>query len=91
MGTAGQAVLVTGCSSGIGRATAERLGRRGWSVYATARDVSSIQDLEGPNCRTLRLDVTDSDSIAEAVTEVEGAAGSVGALINNAGYSLGRS
>jgi len=82
-----RAVLITGCSSGIGRATAERLARSGWSVYATARDLSSIQSLEGPSCSLLRLDVTDPASIRDAVAEVEAAAGAVGVLINNAGYS----
>ncbi len=87
MSTSGRTVLITGCSSGIGRATAERLAGRGWSVYATARNLRSIQGLEGPNCRPLRLDVTDPDSIREAVAAVENAAGTVEALINNAGYS----
>ncbi|MDQ3767771.1 MAG: SDR family NAD(P)-dependent oxidoreductase [Actinomycetota bacterium] len=87
MSAPGRAVLITGCSSGIGRATAERLAGRGWSVYATARDPGSIQSLEGPNCRPLKLDVTDPKSIREAVAAVEEAAGAVGALINNAGHS----
>ncbi|MDQ3752417.1 MAG: SDR family NAD(P)-dependent oxidoreductase [Actinomycetota bacterium] len=87
MGVAGRTVLITGCSSGIGRATALRLARSGRSVYATARDPNSIASLEGPNCRTLRLDVTDPDSIGEAVAAVEEESGPVGALINNAGYS----
>ncbi|CAN5275658.1 oxidoreductase [soil metagenome] len=87
MSAPGRAVLITGCSSGIGRATAERLAGRGWSVYATARDLASIQTLASPSCRLLRLDVTDPDSIQEAVAVVEDAAGAVGVLINNAGYS----
>jgi NADP-dependent 3-hydroxy acid dehydrogenase YdfG len=41
-----KAVLVTGCSSGIGRATAERLAGAGWTVSASARKVDSISDLE---------------------------------------------
>ena len=80
-------VLVTGCSSGIGRATAQRLAGSGWTVYATARRVESIADLEGAGCRLLALDVTDEGSMQAAVAAVEGAEGAVGVLVNNAGYS----
>src|SRR5919206_819484 len=82
-----QAVLVTGCSSGIGRATAQRLAGRGWTVYATARRPESIADLEQAGCRTLALDVTDEGSMQTAVRTVEEAEGAVGVLVNNAGYS----
>src|SRR4051794_7418146 len=81
------AVLITGCSSGIGRATAERLAARGFSVYATARRVESIADLEARGCRVLGLDVTDEESRQAAVAAVCDAHGAVGALVNNAGYS----
>ncbi len=84
-----KAVLVTGCSSGIGRATAERLARRGHRVYATARRPESIRDLADLGCEVLALDVTDSNSMARAVETVEEAEGAVGALVNNAGYSQG--
>jgi NAD(P)-dependent dehydrogenase (short-subunit alcohol dehydrogenase family) len=82
-----RAVLVTGCSSGIGRATAERLAARGFTVYATARSVASIADLEARGCRVLALDVTDEDSMQAAVATVVDEQGAVGALVNNAGYS----
>jgi NAD(P)-dependent dehydrogenase (short-subunit alcohol dehydrogenase family) len=82
-----RAVLITGCSSGIGRATAERLAQRGWAVYATARDVEAIAPLTESGCRLLPLDVTDEESMRNAVEEVERAEGAVGVLINNAGYS----
>jgi NAD(P)-dependent dehydrogenase (short-subunit alcohol dehydrogenase family) len=82
-----QPVLITGCSTGIGRATAERLAADGWSVYATARKPESIEDLKGAGCKTLSLDVTDETSMRNAVAEVEGDGGSIGALVNNAGYS----
>jgi short-subunit dehydrogenase len=80
-------VLITGCSSGIGRASALELARSGWTVYATARRPESIADLGDAGCRTLTLDVTDEDSMRAAVDAVEQAQGAVGVLINNAGYS----
>jgi NAD(P)-dependent dehydrogenase (short-subunit alcohol dehydrogenase family) len=82
-----KAVLITGCSSGIGRATAARLARGDWTVYATARRPESISDLKDAGCRTLALDVTDEESMRAAVEQVEREAGAVGVLINNAGYS----
>jgi len=77
-------VLITGCSSGIGRATALRLARGDWTVYATARRLESIADLADGGCRVLELDVTDDASMRRAV----GVAGPLDALVNNAGYSL---
>jgi NAD(P)-dependent dehydrogenase (short-subunit alcohol dehydrogenase family) len=85
--TISRPVLVTGCSSGIGRATAERLAAAGWTVYATARKPETLGALEARGCRTLALDVTDEASMEAAVKAIEGEHGSVGALINNAGYS----
>jgi NAD(P)-dependent dehydrogenase (short-subunit alcohol dehydrogenase family) len=82
-----KAVLITGCSTGIGRATADHLARSGLTVYASARRPESIEDLKQAGCRTLALDVTDEDSMRAAVTAVEEAEGAVGALVNNAGYS----
>jgi len=80
-------VLITGCSTGIGRATAERLARHGVTVYATARRLESIEDLKAAGSRTLALDVTDEESMRAAVAAVEEAHGAVGSLVNNAGYS----
>jgi NAD(P)-dependent dehydrogenase (short-subunit alcohol dehydrogenase family) len=80
------AVLITGCSTGIGKATASFLARSGWNVYATARRISDLADLAAAGCRTLALDVTDEESMREAVRGVEADAGAVGVLINNAGY-----
>jgi NAD(P)-dependent dehydrogenase (short-subunit alcohol dehydrogenase family) len=82
-----KAVLVTGCSSGIGRASALRLARSGWTVYASARREETIAELGEAGCHTLALDVTDEDSMRAAVERVEQAEGAVGVLINNAGYS----
>jgi NAD(P)-dependent dehydrogenase (short-subunit alcohol dehydrogenase family) len=82
-----KAVLITGCSSGIGRASALRLAGSGWTVYATARRPETIEDLKDAGCRTLALDVTDENSMRAAVAEVEREQGAVGVLVNNAGYS----
>jgi NAD(P)-dependent dehydrogenase (short-subunit alcohol dehydrogenase family) len=81
------AVLITGCSTGIGRATAERLASRGQTVYATARRRAAVEDLEAKGCRILELDVTDEASMRAAVARVEEEHGAVSALVNNAGYS----
>jgi NAD(P)-dependent dehydrogenase (short-subunit alcohol dehydrogenase family) len=79
-------VLITGCSTGIGRATAERLADDGWNVHATARRLDSIEDLRERGCLTHALDVTDERSMVSAVGEVE-KDGPIGGLVNNAGYS----
>jgi len=80
-------ILITGCSSGIGAATAADLVAHGYTVYATARRPETLQALADKGCKTLALDVTDEKSMAAAVAAVEKAEGSVGVLINNAGYS----
>ena len=83
-----KAVLITGCSTGIGRETARHLAARGgYAVYATARKVETLADLEAAGCRTLALDVNDEASMQAAVSTVEEAEGHVWGLVNNAGYS----
>jgi NAD(P)-dependent dehydrogenase (short-subunit alcohol dehydrogenase family) len=86
-GKISRAVLVTGCSSGIGRATALALVRAGWPVWASARKPESLGALAEAGCRTLALDVTSAASITAAVQTIEAEHGAVGALVNNAGYS----
>jgi NADP-dependent 3-hydroxy acid dehydrogenase YdfG len=86
-GVPSKAVLITGCSSGIGHATAEKLAQDGMKVYATARRPESIEDLRDKGCETLALDVTDEPSMQSAVKAVVDNEGAVGVLINNAGYS----
>src|SRR5919198_1205006 len=86
MANVSRAVLITGCSPGIGRATAEHLAARGWTVWATARRPETIRDLGGRACKTLALDVCDEASMRAAVETVERAEGAVGVLVNNAGY-----
>ncbi|HEX9147885.1 MAG TPA: SDR family oxidoreductase, partial [Thermoanaerobaculia bacterium] len=81
-----QVIFVTGCSTGIGRATAIEAARRGHRVFASARRRQDIADLTAKGIETLTLDVTDTGSIAEAVTAVLATAGGIDALVNNAGY-----
>ncbi|MEQ1500929.1 MAG: SDR family NAD(P)-dependent oxidoreductase [Myxococcota bacterium] len=87
MAEVSKVVLVTGCSSGIGKAVALRLVRAGHVVYATARKPETLTELAAAGCETLALDVTDDASMAAAVAEIERAHGAVGVLVNNAGYS----
>jgi NAD(P)-dependent dehydrogenase (short-subunit alcohol dehydrogenase family) len=87
MGDESRAVLITGCSSGIGHATARHLAQKGWKVYATARRPEAIEDLKADSCETLACDVTDEASMSACVAAVEQAEGAVGVLVNNAGYS----
>ncbi len=84
-----KAVLVTGCSSGIGRAAALALVRAGFPVWASARKAGSLGELEQAGCRVLELDVTDEQSRAAAVRRVEAEHGAVGVLVNNAGHGGG--
>lgn len=80
-------VLITGTSTGIGRATAERFQREGWNVGATMRSPNDGQELsQHSNVHVTRLDVTDPESITTAVAETIDRFGSIDALINNAGF-----
>jgi len=81
-------VLITGCSTGIGKATALRLAKTGRTVYATARKPSTLADLEAAGCKTLPLDVTDPVTMENAIARIESQHGAVDVLINNAGYGL---
>lgn len=81
-------VLVTGCSSGAGHATALRFLKAGYPTYASARQIESIEDLKAAGCETLALDVTKQDTIDEAVKIIEQKHGSVGVLVNNAAIGI---
>ena len=79
-------ILITGCSTGIGAATAQYLAKKGHTVYATARKIDSLTDSVAAGARPLALDVTDETSMVQAVDAVLAEHGRVGALVNNAGY-----
>jgi len=84
-----RSVLITGCSSGIGLASAREMKRRGWRVFATARkpeDIARLKDEE--DVESLYLDYTEPDSIAAAAEQVLAATdGKLTALFNNGGYA----
>jgi len=79
-------VLITGCSTGIGRHLAQQLTQLGYTVVATARKVESLDDLSV--ALRLRLDVTQSDSVNQAVAHTLQQFGRIDVLINNAGYTM---
>lgn len=79
-------ILVTGASSGIGFDTAQTLARQGHRVYAAARRLELMEPLRADGVTTLRLDVTDEQSSADAVQAVLDAEGRIDVLVNNAGF-----
>ena len=82
-----ETILITGASSGIGKATAQLFQERGWNVIATMRSPENETELtELPNVLVTRLDVTDEASIAAAVAAGIEKFGAIDVLLNNAGY-----
>ena len=79
-------VLITGCSSGLGRASARAFREAGYLTVATARNAATLEPLAALGCVTLELEVTVEASRRAAVEEVERRHGAVGVLVNNAGY-----
>jgi NAD(P)-dependent dehydrogenase (short-subunit alcohol dehydrogenase family) len=97
--TSSKTVLITGTSSGLGRATAQTLAHKGYTVFATMRDIdgknaavaselSQWAASEGVNLHVAELDVTDSASVQKAVQQVVDTAGRIDVLINNAGRGI---
>ncbi len=81
--------LITGCSTGLGRAFAQTALDRGHHVVVTARDVANVQDLADAYPGTalaVSLDVTDDDQVAAAVSTAQERFGGIDVLVNNAGY-----
>jgi NAD(P)-dependent dehydrogenase (short-subunit alcohol dehydrogenase family) len=79
--------LVTGCSTGIGRAAALQLHRAGVTTVATARSLRTLDELADAGCTVLELDVTDDAGRRACVEEVTARHGGVDVLVNNAGYA----
>jgi len=86
MNTQKKVVLVTGASSGIGKATARLLAVNGWTVYAAARRVEAMRELAELGVIPLAMDVTDEGQCRAAVEEIIASQGRIDALVNNAGY-----
>ncbi len=78
--------LITGASSGIGEATAQRLLADGYVVYVAARRLERMQSLASAGAHLLALDLTDDSSIIAAVETIRQAQGRLDVLVNNAGY-----
>jgi NAD(P)-dependent dehydrogenase (short-subunit alcohol dehydrogenase family) len=85
-GSAGQTVLVTGASSGIGKMTAQLFAAEGYRVFGTSRN--KLSDESG--VEMLELDVRSDSSVARCFAEIRARAGAVDVLVNNAGYMAGR-
>ena len=82
----GRNILITGASSGIGKAAAFRLLAEGWNVYAVARRISRLSDLEAKGAVIIAMDLTDEESVINGVAMIQKQAGTIDILINNAGY-----
>jgi len=78
--------LVTGASSGIGRAAAELFAKKGYTVYAAARSMEKLEAMATDAIRPVSLDVTDDASMRACVKQVFWIMGRIDVLVNNAGY-----
>lgn len=86
---ASKAVLITGCSTGIGLATAQVLNSRGWNVVASARKAEDVQRLKHMGLQAVRLNIADPISIEDALNETMTLTGGrLEALVNNAGLAI---
>ena len=81
-------VLITGCSSGIGRALCETFLSQGFNVYASARNLASLDNLaDHPHLTRLSLDVSNATSIYNAIAAIKQDNANLDILVNNAGYA----
>lgn len=82
-----KSILITGCSSGIGLASAQFLSKNGCQVFASARKIEDVKRLEASGFESIQLDVTDENSIDRALEQIcAKTGGTLYALFNNAGY-----
>ena len=81
-------ILITGASSGIGKATAEKLLAEGHIVYGAARRVEQMEDLKERGGHILKMDVTNEDEQQQGVDRIIREQGRIDVLFNNAGYGL---
>lgn len=81
-------IVITGASSGIGKATAQRFAAQGWNVAATMRRPENSADLDHDRIQRYRLDVTDQASIDQAAAQILSDYSRVDVVLNNAGYAL---
>lgn len=80
--------LVTGASSGMGKEFAKALHLQGLTVYAVARRIEAMSDLQSMGIHTLKMDITDESQVKRVVDTIAQAHGGVDVLINNAGFGL---
>jgi len=86
--TVERVVLITGASSGIGRACARYLAERGYRVYGTSRKITGNGPVEDGSVRMIRMDVNDDRSVASGIDEVLRDAGRLDVVANNAGFGI---
>lgn len=81
-------ILVTGASSGIGKATAQKLLKKGHTVYVAARRLEAMQDLQRQGAIALRMDVTKEADVQAVVQQITSKHGAIDVLVNNAGFGM---
>ena len=83
-----ETVLVTGASSGIGKATARKLVEDGYTVYVAARRREKIHDLAERGATAVQMDGTGEEDVRSVVKQIESEQGGIDVLVNNAGFAL---